>query len=73
MDGQEVLFTGAPEAVIFSAHYVLGEGWAVRCQLRRQYEDWADARTEQWTHLTTDELGDVLDVAVGQMFTQLGL
>ena len=69
---QQPLFVGAVEAAIISAHYVLGEGWVARLQIRRQYEDWADARTESYERLTTDELVEVLDVSLGSFRTALG-
>lgn len=72
MDGQQPLFLGAVEAAIWSSHYVLGEGWTLRLQIRRQFEDWADCRTEVYDHLTTDELLEVLDVSLGVFTTALG-
>lgn len=69
---QEQLFTGAVEAAIISAQFHLGEGWTLRLQLRRQFEDWADARTEVYDRLTTDELVEVLDVSLGTLRAALG-
>jgi hypothetical protein len=69
---QERLFIGAVEAAIISANYVAGEGWLLRLQIRRQFEDWADARTEVYERLTTDELVEVLDVSLGTFRSALG-
>lgn len=69
---QEQLFTGAVEAAILSAQYHLGQGWSLRLQLRRQFEDWADCRTEEYERLTTDELVEVLDVSLGVFRAALG-
>lgn len=73
MDQERLPFDGAVEAVIIGAHFVLGEGWTLRLQLRRQFEEWGDARTELYDHLTTDELVDVLDVSLGTVRAHLGL
>jgi hypothetical protein len=72
VEGQEQLFIGAVEACILSAQFHLGEGWTLRLQIRRQFEDWADCRTEVYDHLTTDELVDVLDVSLGTVKATLG-
>lgn len=69
---QGSLFIGAVEAAIISAHYVLGEGWVLRLQIRRQYEEWADCRTEVYDRLSTDELVEVLDASLGSFRTALG-
>lgn len=71
MEDQGKLFFGAVEAAIMGAHFTLGEGWTLRLQIRRQFEDWGDARTEVYERLTTDELVDVLDVALGLMANAL--
>lgn len=70
---QEQLFTGAVEAAIISAQYILGEGWTLRLQLRRQFQDWTDARTEVFERLSTDELVDTLDASLGTLRVELGL
>lgn len=72
MEGEQQLFVGAVEAAIISAQFVLGEGWLLRLQLRRQFEDWADARTEVYERLSTDELVEVLDVSLGTFRAALG-
>lgn len=73
MGSQEKLFTGAVEACIIDAHFVLGEGWVLRLCLRRQFEDWADSRTEVYECLSTDELVEVLDSSLGTVAAALGL
>lgn len=70
---EQQLFTGAPEAFIVSGHYVLGEGWICRLQIRRQYEQWEDSRSETYDRLSTDELGQVLEAATARLWTVLGL
>lgn len=72
MHGEQRLFEGAPEAAIIGAHYVAGEGWALRLQIRRQFQDWTDARTEEYERLTTDELVEVLDSSLGTLRAALG-
>lgn len=72
MDGEQRLFEGAPEAVILGAHWFPGEGWRLRVRLRRQYEDWMDARTTDYERLTTPELLDVLDVELAVIRTEMG-
>jgi hypothetical protein len=70
---EQRLFEGAPEAVILSCHYTMGEGWTARLQIRRQFEDWADARTEVYDRLTTQELADALDALSASIYAGLGL
>lgn len=60
------MFRLAPEALTINAHHVGGEGWSLKVQMRRGDETWQDAYTEQYTHLTTAELVDVLDAVVTQ-------
>lgn len=72
MDGEQKLFSGAPEAAIISAQFVLGEGWRLRLQIRRQFEDWTDCRSEEYDRLTTDELVDCLDASLGVLRSSLG-
>jgi hypothetical protein len=72
MDGEQQLFEGAVEACVIQAHFVLGEGWSLRLQLRRQFEDWAAARTETYERLSTDELVEVLDVSLVTFRASLG-
>jgi len=71
MEQDKLDFMGAVEAAIMGAHFHLGEGWTLRLQIRRQFEDWGDARTEVYERLTTDELVDILDVALGHMTAAL--
>jgi hypothetical protein len=72
VEEQQHLFVGALEAAILSAQFHAGQGWTLRLQLRRQYEDWSDARTETYEQLSTDELVDVLDVSLGVFRAALG-
>lgn len=73
MEGQEPLFIGAPEACIVGAHWVDGEGWRCRVQLRRQYEEWSDCRETSYERLSTAELFDVLDVELAALRSEVGL
>lgn len=73
MDGEQQLFEGSVEAVIIGATWVPGEGWQLRLQVRRQFQDWQDARTELYDHLSTPELVDVLDASLGAVRLELGL
>lgn len=70
---QGQLFTGAVEDVVLQVHYVAGEGWTTRLTVRRQFEAWAQTRTSSYTRLSTDELGDVLDLELGHVLAALGL
>jgi len=72
MEDQQRLFEGAPEACIVGAHWVPGEGWRLRVQLRRQFEDWADCRETHYERLTTPELLDVLDLEVAAVRREMG-
>lgn len=67
MDGETRLFVGAPEALLMHAHYVLGEGWVLRLQLRRQFQSWGEAPASHYERLTTDELEDVLSATLGSV------
>lgn len=57
---QARLFRMAPEAIHCQAVFVPGDGWRLTVGMRRQDEDWSDAYRAEYTHLSTDELGDVL-------------
>lgn len=72
MDDQQRLFVGAVESAIIGARYVPGAGWNLRLQIRRQFEEWEDARTEAYEGLTTGELVDVLEVSLGHLVSALG-
>lgn len=54
------LVAGEPEGVTASAHYVIGEGWKLSLTVRRQFQDWRNASAGHYSHLTTEELVDVL-------------
>lgn len=72
MEQPKLDLAGSVEAVIIGAQFTLGQGWTLRLQLRRQFEDWSDARAEVYEGLTTDELVDVLDASLGTVRTALG-
>lgn len=72
MEQPKLDLAGSVEAVIISAQFTLERGWMLRLQLRRQFEDWSDARTEVYEALTTDELVDVLDASLGTVRGALG-
>lgn len=57
---QDRLFRLAPEVVSFHAAFVGGEGWQVTIRMRRQGEHWDDAYEAHYSHLTTEELADVV-------------
>lgn len=73
MEDQQKLFEGAPEAMIVGAQWFPGDGWHLRVRLRRQYEDWMDARTVDYDRLTTPELMDVLDIELAAIRVEMGL
>lgn len=68
--GQSALFVGAPEALTIGAHYEHGYGWVLTLRMRRQGQQWLEASREDYSHLTTPELMDVLDVAIPNIFTR---
>lgn len=60
MTQQARLFRLAPEVVDCRATFVGGEGWRLVVRMRRQGEHWDDAYVANYSHLTTEELCDVL-------------
>lgn len=63
---QERLFLGAPTALSVTAFYFVNEGWAVSIACRRDLQAWDDCHKEQYSHLSTAELGDVLELVLPQ-------
>jgi len=55
------LFRLATEVIHIHSTFVAGEGWHVTFTSRRQDESWADTRPSTYSHLTTDELLQVID------------
>lgn len=70
---QQQLFVGAVEDVVLQVHFIPGDGWTTRLTVRRQFEQWAQTRSSSYTRLSTDELGDVLDLELGSVLAALGL
>jgi hypothetical protein len=64
------LIAGEPEALVVSAHFVVGLGWSVKIQVRRQFQLWAEAAVGTYELLTTEELFDVVGSALS---AELGL
>lgn len=60
----ERLVVGEPEALVISAHYVVGFGWAVKISVRRQFQLWPEAATSSYEGLTTEELVGVVEANV---------
>jgi hypothetical protein len=58
------LICGEPEALVVSAHFVVGLGWAVKISVRRQFQLWGEAATGLYEQLTTEELFDVVSAAL---------
>lgn len=54
------LIAGEPEALVVSAHFVVGHGWALKIQVRRQFQLWAEAATGVYQELSTEEAFDVI-------------
>ena len=67
---QQQLFSLAPEVVGFQAVFEPGNGWRVRCCMRRQGQPWSDAYEAHYDHLSTSELADVMCCEIS---TLLGL
>ena len=59
------LLKGAPESVQVAAQYVAGHGWCCSIGVRRQFQSWAEASRGEYEYLTTEELVDVLNAALG--------
>lgn len=70
---EQRLFEGALEGFVLSGHFVPGEGWFCRLQMRRQYEQWEDSRSESYDHLSTDELGLSVEALSASLWVALGL
>lgn len=60
------LFRLAVEVLHLHCHHVPGEGWSVALMTRRQGEPWTDADRVEYSHLTTRELFDVLDMELAR-------
>lgn len=72
VEGQQPLFLGAPEACIVGAHWVDGEGWRCRVQLRRAFEEWAECRETVYERLTTPELLQALEAELVTLRVEMG-
>ena len=64
------LLLGEPEALVVSAHFVVGLGWACKISVRRQFQLWGEAATGVYEMLTTEELFDTVGAALS---AELGL
>lgn len=62
------LFRLAPEAMHLQATYVHGQGWHLTFGMRRQDEQWSGSYRCTYTHLTTDELVDVIGEELSTAF-----
>ena len=63
---QQPLFRLAVEAMAMSARFVPMEGWHVVLTARRGDEEWAASERRTYTHLTSEELVDVLEAEVAR-------
>lgn len=54
------LIAGEPEALVVSAHFVVGYGWALKISVRRQFQLWGESASGVYEQLTTEELFDVI-------------
>jgi hypothetical protein len=59
------LIAGEPEALVVSAHFVVGLGWSLKISVRRQFQLWGEAATGTYDMLSTPELYDVVCSALG--------
>lgn len=57
---EQRLFPLAVEVVHMHATFVGGQGWHFNIIERRQDEPWAAARKSNYSHLSTEELADVV-------------
>ena len=55
------LFAGPPEVAHFACTYVVAEGWHLTVVMRRAGDPWTDSYRVEYSHLTTEELFDVLN------------
>lgn len=62
------LFRLAPEAMHLQATYVIGSGWHLSIGMRRQDEQWTGSYRATYTHLTTEEMVDVVCEELAGMF-----
>jgi hypothetical protein len=62
---------GAPavEALAVSAHWDFGVGWVVTLTHRHSGSGWGECDNESYDHLTTEEMIDVLTVALETTLT----
>ena len=67
---QERLFRLPVEVLQVQAVYIAREGWQLRVQARRVGDEWSSATAQLYSHLTHDEL---LDVVVADLTTLLEL
>lgn len=61
------LFDGAPEVMHLQAVYVVPDGWRLQVIMRREGEHWSNALREEYSHLTSPELVDVVDSVLGKL------
>lgn len=66
---QTRLRLGAPAALAVTAAYIHGEGWRVSIKCRHDQELWVDVTGVLYSHLSTAELADVLEI---ELPAQLG-
>lgn len=71
-EAQLRLVTGALESGLVTITYIPSQGWSCTVRLRRQFEQWAEARTDRYTHLSTDELLTLLEVVMATLAAALG-
>lgn len=67
---QDRLFRLPVAAITVTAYYEAPEGWRLVITARRADESWTDTRPEWYSHLTSNEMLDVLSAALA---TQLGV
>ena len=63
-DEPDRLIPGEPEAFVVSAHHVAGYGWECKISVRRQFQLWGHASTAVYERLVTEELIDVVLIAL---------
>ena len=63
---QQRLFVLALEAIALTAYHEPAHGWRLVIQSRRQGDEWQDSDRATYSHLTTDELADVVCAEVAR-------
>lgn len=65
---QEQLFRLAHEGMSINAYFEHGQGWRLILRFRRGDESWQDTARQDFSHLSTAELADVVCAVLHEEF-----